>query len=239
MAKIKLSAIGITNLSGKAGGSVFSKNKGGSYMKNFVVPNNPQTASQSLQRSNFGGLSSAWRGLTQEQRRSWISSAINFPYIDVFGDSKNLSGNSLFISLNRNLSNAQEENILSAPNPQGTQPVVTLPTFGAVLNTTSGNSSVTIRATLGEAVASATVFLVYMTANVSPGINNYSGRYRLVSVVDSADIVTPTILSPEYRAIFGDNSVGSSIGLKIIPINSVTGEAGAAFFSRTLVTALE
>ena len=43
MAKIKFGMM-MTDASGKLGGQVFSKNRGGSYVRTKVTPTNPQTA---------------------------------------------------------------------------------------------------------------------------------------------------------------------------------------------------
>ena len=66
MAKIKLSAIGITNISGKSGGSVFAHNKNGNYVRRLGIATQPQTAKQTLVRGVFGLFSRMWSDLTQE-----------------------------------------------------------------------------------------------------------------------------------------------------------------------------
>ena len=63
MAKIKLSAI-VSEMRGKLNGSVFSKNRGGAYIRTKVTPVNPQSLAQGLVRATLTNLSQAWRGLT-------------------------------------------------------------------------------------------------------------------------------------------------------------------------------
>src|SRR3990172_5110235 len=59
-ALIKMSGVGITEASGKLGGQVFTRNKGGAVLRNRVVGTNPQTVAQQAVRAIFGAISSAW-----------------------------------------------------------------------------------------------------------------------------------------------------------------------------------
>lgn len=103
MAKIKLSAIGITNISGKSGGSVFAHNKNGNYVRRLGIATQPQTAKQTLARSIFGVISRMWGALTVEQREAWKNFGSEHPKTDQFGDSRPLTGRQAFISVNSNL----------------------------------------------------------------------------------------------------------------------------------------
>lgn len=106
MAKIKLSAIGITNISGKSGGSVFAHNKNGNYVRRLGIATQPQTAKQTLARSIFGVISRMWGGLTAAQREAWKTFGAEHPKTDQFGDSRALTGRQAFISANSNLQTA-------------------------------------------------------------------------------------------------------------------------------------
>jgi len=114
--KIKFGAI-VTDGRNKIGGHVASKNKAGNYLKTKSSPANPNTAFQSAVRSNFGSLAQSWRGLTQEQRNSWISGAPGFPYTDIFGDTKQLSGFALYMQLNSNLNSVGATLLTNCPTP--------------------------------------------------------------------------------------------------------------------------
>lgn len=103
MAKIKLSAIGITNISGKSGGSVFAHNKNGNYVRRLGIATQPQTAKQTLARSIFGVISRMWGSLTVDQREAWKQFGAEHPKTDQFGDSRPLTGRQAFISVNSNL----------------------------------------------------------------------------------------------------------------------------------------
>lgn len=224
MALIKLSSIGITNLSGKAGGSVFSHNRGGKYVRNFAVPSNPQTTAQMQARSDFGAFASAWRSLTQEQRNAWIEAAPSFPYVDRFGDQKVMSGENLYISLNRNLEIAGGDVLTSPPVPEGATGLIITD-----LTTSINAGTFVFDATLNAAgeQTEATSVAVYATPPISPGISYAKNRVRFVQLApdffsgDSIDLAT------KYQAVFGTPPEGSKIIIRFSSINPRTGERAA------------
>lgn len=88
-------------MSGKLGGMVASRNRGGQYFRRKAVPVNPDTGRQSEVRSNFATLISMWNNeLTQSQRNSWIQWAANTPRIDSLGQTHILTGQNAFIGSN-------------------------------------------------------------------------------------------------------------------------------------------
>ena len=66
MAKIKMTAI-VADMRNKLNGSVFSRNRGGAYIRTKVTPINPQTAAQVQARSLLTSLSQGFRSLSQAQ----------------------------------------------------------------------------------------------------------------------------------------------------------------------------
>lgn len=113
MAKIKLSAIGITNISGKSGGSVFAHNKNGNYVRRLGIPTQPNTHSQTLVRSVFGALARSWNQLNESARNAWKDYGLANPKVDQFGDSRPLTGRQAYISANSNLNTVGGDMILN------------------------------------------------------------------------------------------------------------------------------
>lgn len=88
-------------MSGKLGGMVASRNRGGQYFRRKAVPVNPDSTRQVAVRSNFATLISAWNNeLTPEERESWIMWAANTPRIDSLGQSHILTGQNAFVGFN-------------------------------------------------------------------------------------------------------------------------------------------
>lgn len=102
MAKIKFSAIGITNMSGKSGGSVFAFNRAGSYVRRWAKPTNPMSNLQTAVRQAFGASARAYGALTEAQRNAWKQFGIDNPRVDRLGDSRPMQAMQAFISANQN-----------------------------------------------------------------------------------------------------------------------------------------
>lgn len=58
-------------LSGKLDGTVYARNKGGAYVRNWVKPTNPKTTVQSKVRSAFSDSAKAFGGLDTDVKNSW------------------------------------------------------------------------------------------------------------------------------------------------------------------------
>lgn len=180
MAKIKLSAIGITNISGKSGGSVFAHNKNGNYVRRLGIATQPQTAKQSLARSIFGVISRMWGSLTQDQREAWKQFGAEHPKTDQFGDSRPLTGRQAFISVNSNLQ--------SVGTPPLSVPLFTRVDFPSVLDF-GGEVSFIANGDISDAIIStdlqggaANIKYVLSVAVVSSGADFGTAKNKYVQI---------------------------------------------------------
>ena len=211
MALIKLGAF-ITELSGKIGGTIFSKNKGGAYAKNRVVPSNPQTSFQNTIRAFFSIIAKRWKTLTQVERDSWSSAAQTVTRTNRFGDTIKLSGSQLYQERNLNLYNARVPFIDS--------PVVGVLSLNNFISIFS-QSVASLSLNTGVQPVGATM-VWYATASVSPGIKNIGNLYRRIGKTTSLD-ASPVDLTSLYNAKFGPAIVGQRVGFRCVVIENATG----------------
>jgi hypothetical protein len=215
MAKIKLGAF-ITEIRGKVGGTIFSKNKGGAYTKNKVTPSNPQTQKQQAQRSLLTTFSQAWRNLSEAQRTAWKNGAQNFPLVNIFGDVYYLAGNMLYNRLNLNLEKIGQSPISDIPTPEGTT---------ECLATSLTASATVLDIAISAAVGGGNSVLVRATPGLSAGISNFSNRLRDLEVF-GAGATSPLDIFASYSAKYGTPKSGQRIGVEIVAVNNTTGETG-------------
>jgi hypothetical protein len=228
MASIKLGNI-VVDMRGKINGNVYSKNKGGAYSRVRVKPSNPRSSFQSAVRASFTTNSQAWRALTDAQRQSWIQGVTNFVRKNRVGDAHNLSGNSLYQSLNKNLSDVGIAPISTCPAPADVTPV-------AVSTAVAANGAQTLVITLGGAVPTGTSIKVFVSETVSAGVSSIGTKLRQLTSFPAAHAAALTLTTP-YLARFGTiGAVGSKIFYKIVPVNAVTGQAGAAISGTIVIT---
>lgn len=221
MAKIKYSAL-VSDMRNKLNGSVASKNRYGSYLRNKVTPVNPQTAYQQAARQQLGAFSSQYRGLTAAQRNSWINGAANYPFTDIFGDIRYLSGQTLFVKLNTNLVNAGSASITSAPLPVG---IPELAVDGVTATVAAGELTALSIDVSETTVPAGFALLVYATPPTPASIQFVKNRYRLVGVATvaagAADLLT------DYSARFGAAAnEDEMIHVRVALCSTTTGQQG-------------
>lgn len=216
MAKIKYSAL-VSDMRNKLNGSVMSKNRYGSYVRNKVTPVNPQSLYQQFSRNLFGTASSAWRGLTSAQVTAWNEAAKDFPFTDIFGDVKHLSGQALFVQMNKNLQQVSQPIEEDAPSPQEIPPLV-------VYQATylAGELNLVVDP---ETVPTGFAALVYATPPVSTGISYLDNRYRYLSTFASGSNIQTRDLAPEYINRFGQPP-SQKVGFRIVLVSTTNGQMG-------------
>lgn len=206
--------------SGKIGGHVASRNRGGTYFRTKVTPVNPQTTSQLNSRNRLTTRSQAWRGLTQAQRDAWNGAVANFARTDIFGDLKNPTGFNLYQKLNNNLVNVGQAVLTLPPVPSAI-----LTVLATVLAPAAGAG--TLALTLSAAVPAATSVKVFATAPQSPGVSFVKSEYRQISILPAAT-ATPVALGAAYVAKFGSWLVNQKIFVKIVFVNNANGQESQA-----------
>ena len=224
---VKYSAL-VSDMSGKLNGSVASRNRGGQYLRNKTTPLNPQTAQQVQVRNQFGIISGSWRALTDNDRASWNDSAVNFPYTNVFGDVKYLSGFNLHQQLNTNLRLIGRPVLVNAPVPQEVPTVtVTVPLIDVsdeIMNANIMRSGIDVNGRV----------LIYATPGMSAGISYMKNRFRLIGHSNTTGVQN---IWGMYVAEFGIPAVGTRIFIRVAGVRGDTGQVSPAVQSSGTVVA--
>ena len=203
----------------KINGFVASKNRYGPYFRTKVTPVNPQTDAQQTARNRLATNSQAWRGLTEAERQSWIDGAANFPFTDIFGNTKTLSGQALYVKLNNNIALIGRTPIGTCPSP------VALPAIESItLTATAGTPLVSLAYSIPDA-AGDTYLVVFATPNVTPGKSFVKNLFRYNNKV-ADDTASPLVLTTSWQAAFGAPVEGDKIFVRAFLINTTTGQAG-------------
>lgn len=218
MAKIKFSAL-VSDMRNKLNGSVLSKNRYGSYMRNKVTPVNPQTSFQQNARAVLSALSSGFGDLTEPQRKGWRDLAQNLPFTDIFGDPKILDAKSLYVKLNANLQKVGESIINTAPVKVAV-PSVELSNMNFTLD-----GGVLIQAEFEinpDTLPADTALVVYATPGLPAQRNFVKNQFRFIGTGTPAagevDIVSI------YRDRFGDPQQGTKVSLRVALVSTTTGQ---------------
>lgn len=209
----------VADIRNKLNGSVFSKNRYGSYMRTKVTPVNPQSTAQMAVRNRLSTNSQAWRALTETQRQSWISAAPQFPVTDIFGNPKILAGNALYVALNNNLHNIGTAPIDTAPSPVAIS-ALELVSLTATAGVPALSLVFTPTPTSGDEY-----LVVEATPQLGAGIGFFKNQFRQI-FTDGDSVASPQTLLAEYTARFGTLTAGMKIAVRAKIINNITGQAG-------------
>ncbi len=96
-----LPGIGVSKLSGTIGGVTAQSWRGLGVFRRKPIPTKTLTPRQIFINALMTSLSQAWRDvLTQGLRTAWNQRAKNFPWVDVFGNERKMTGENLYIKQN-------------------------------------------------------------------------------------------------------------------------------------------
>jgi hypothetical protein len=208
-------------LSGRADGNVYMRN---GRVRGFIVPRLVQNGYTTLQRSLFAQFSSGWSALTQSEQDSWIN-VDNVFKSNRFGQSKNVRGKELFIERNVNLVMIGIAPINSYVMSEGVAGITGLDSAGA---TTTG-ALTTLSLIFSPTPTSAGVsHLIFATPVLGAGINRpKQSSFRLIPFIMGSGSASPQNILTDYTTKFGSvASTGQKIGIKVVPIDENTGQAG-------------
>jgi len=198
--------------SGSKGSTVASHNRFGYYLRNRVVPVNPNTARQVAVRAAFGNLSTRWSTqLTAAQRAAWNLYGDNVPVINSQGTPINLTGSMMYVRCN-------------TPRVQAGLPIVdvgpttfSLPDFTAPTVDTFSAGSTNFNVNFSEADTwvdeDDAAMLVYIGRPQGVGRSFFKGPFRATGGILGDSIAPPT--TPVTIASTYALSVGNLVWIRV------------------------
>lgn len=211
MAKIKFGAM-MVDASGKLGGQVFSKNRGGAYIRTKATPLNPQTTAQMTIRGIFASISSSWSRLSEAGRQSFNNLVSSYARTDIFGDLRNPSGKNLFQRLNQNLVISGQPQITTCVQP------TEVPFANIVSVSISAGTRVMNVFSDGDTTGSKVV--VWATPPLSAGTSFVKNKLRQIAVLDGGQAIVENVYN-DYISKFGsfEDSDNIYFGVRVINAN--------------------
>lgn len=185
--------------SGSAGGTVYSHNRYGAYIRARSIPVNPNTPRQVAVRARMQSLSIAWQTvLTPAQRDAWEVYGSNVSWQNKFGETVHLPGLNHFVRSNAALLQAGIAQVNDAPT------IFTLATPEIALEVTGSEGTQVVTVSFLDTMpwcAEDDAFQsVFVGLPKNPSTNFFGGPWRFAGVIlgdSAAPIVSPqTVPSP-------------------------------------------
>lgn len=181
---------------GKAGGWVFSHNKGGDYVRRFSAPTNPNSSRQQSTRNWLAMYSEKWRAsLEQAQRDQWVDYASMHSWLNSLGQSIKLTGLAWYVMVNSRLQDASGTPILVPGDLSMPEP------FTSIDVAMTGVSAGTL--TFAPALAAGTFVQLWGSGPLGVGQDPNFRQMRLIGYSGAAE-ASPWAFTIPWALVAGD-----------------------------------
>lgn len=233
MAKVIFSAL-VEDVRGKIGGNVFSRNANGSFVRGYSKPVNADSEAQQAVRNAFGSIARSWRELTDDQRKSFIDQAVNYPYNDSLGRPQVYTGFQLYQKVNSQLQLIGGDPLVVMPAPVEMNGIVNL----TVNPSLAADFSATVSWVVPEGgVPGSTILVFQATRLMSTGIYRPKRQdFKNILALPSPN-PSPFELLDAYTAVYGSPAIGSTIFIQAFSVSTITGQTSNVKTTQVTVTA--
>ena len=186
--------------SGSLGGTVYSRNRYGAYIRARSIPVNPNTDRQVAVRNVLRNLSIAWENvLSPEERAKWDEYAANVVWKNRLGDSVKLTGASHYLRSNLPYFLAFATTLAKAPD------IFNLAASEAQLRVTAAESVQAIVVAFDDSAEwcseDGAYQVAYMGLPQNANIKFFGGPYRKMQIIAGSS-TTPATSNVEMPAAF-------------------------------------
>lgn len=215
-------------LSGRVGGVIFSRNRGGDYVRNGPCPVNPRTTYQVAVRNALATASTRWNDPSFTYRAAWVAWANANPIQNRLGETIRLQGNAAFVQLNSRL-------VQVGLSVVDTPPIVSTPTglltVTPTYNIGAGAFQIAYTAT---PLAAGMMLWVRGCLMTSPAIQFIKNRLRHF-FTSAAAAASPADIEAAFNARFGVPTVGQTVVCHVAVLDSTNGLLSQELEARGLV----
>lgn len=225
---IIIPGVAVSQVSGRVGGTIFSRNRGGAYMRNGSIPATVTTPFAQFIKAVIAAQSQAWAGLDESEREQWVEWAAQNPVINRLGQSRTLSGHQAFVKINARLASAGFT-ALDSP-PLGAAPAPFVP---GTITASAGPSVATVAYKPTPAPTGVAVQCFAYLAN-SPGVRYVKNRLALVTT-SAAAAASPLDIAEDVETRFGALQAGQTLHIALRALDSTSGLVSGVFYASQAV----
>ena len=184
------------------------------------TPFQPLTPAQFLVRASLATLSQTWRTPAMNAYRAgWITLAANYPYQDIFGVTRKLSGSAMFAKLNRNLTTVGIAALFIPPT------TLACPAPGLLTLSYTAGSPPTFTVDANTEPTSNECVVIRCTKPLSAGVQTTANTETVIQTFPPGT-VGPWDISTNYHAKHSTVASNTQIFVLVNFVNKNTGYAG-------------
>lgn len=220
---------GVAAISGKIGGTVYARNRGGAYARNWAKPTNTPTAKQSANRLAFGNISKDWAGLTEIQQEGWNTLASTVSRMNRLGDAYTPTGRQIYLESSNNMRVVGQDPLTDAPFSLLQPTIDGYPVFAPTVTAGELDSF----GITGLAAQGGVSYVLEVTKQFADLKTNFSIDYRqLKTGVTAATISALT----DYTTAYGEAATaGNQISIRLRYIDTQNGMSSPALVLTSIV----
>jgi hypothetical protein len=216
-----------SEIRGKVGGKVYSRNASGAFVRQYVKPVNANSSLQQSVRNNFASLSGAYRDLSDANRATYENMRTFYKTTDSVGNVVTPTAPQLFNRLNGVLLQNGEINVggvmttCPAPVPligiNNVTPTYVTGTTTLHISATFANGSASVPA--GQAL------IVSATTAISAGIAKVPSKLfsRIISLSTGVDTTSQNVATA-YNNVYSIPTAGDTVYIRLQTYATATGQ---------------
>ena len=234
MAIIKMGALA-QDVRGTLNGTVFSRNRGGAYVRSKVSPVQPLTDFNGMSRAIFGAISQRWSNtLTDAQRAGWEAFAAVHTFVNIFGDQIVLGGIAFYQAANRRIMQVGGDYVDTAPPGWD---VADMGSCVVAAHVTTG-ALATFTVTIGRPLLYGEGLYVFGTPPLLGARSVQKNDLRLVNTPVSGTFTSGENIHVEYAARFAPLvwAAGDRFAVRVAVLNEDTGAISSPVLVNGVVT---
>lgn len=216
----------VGQISGRIGGTVFSHNRGGAYIRNGAIPYAVYSQRALTAKSALSLSVRAWSNLTEAQRLSWQEYAKTITATNGLGKQISLTGQNCYVRSNARLIQALETPVdtpPTAPAPDG----VAITSFA--VDAGAGDTELVFAPT---PLPAGHRMWIRACRTTSGAITNFQNLLTTVLITPAA-ATSPVDLKPYLIDAFGALEAGMFYHVEIRVFSTATGLMSAPFYAST------
>lgn len=203
-------------ISGSIGGTTFSHNKGGPYIRRRGIPTTTPTQAQLDTRSRLIQVSRSFQSLNAENKLAWFTYAVNTPITNRLGNQIMMSAHQAYVAIN-SLRLKCGDPVLTVP-VQGPAPD---PLATMTMTTDLGAGDFNIAYTVTPLAASIKLYVTGWLED-SAGVKYVKNKYAWFLLSPAAQ-ASPLDLQAAFIAKFGSVGIGQTIWIQARTYSQLTG----------------
>ena len=221
----------ISVASGKVGGVVFARNRGGAYVRSYAIPTRVTSDLAQSFKAAFAAASQAYANLTTAQIAAWDQYGQENPVSNRIGQLITLKGQSWFVGCNSRLILAGETQI-SVP------PILAAPVIAVADNPVVDTAATTATIDVEAHTADVSIrVIVYGARSVSAGKRYLENLYTTIYLSAAGASGTTLSFGSELAAKLGTIQAGVTYHFKVVMLDIRTGLISAPQWLSTVAIA--